>query len=217
MTQDFSTDWTSVHFPVWRKVLAPLRESPVAALEVGSWEGRSALFFLDQLPKCHLTCVDAFEVRPDKADRPGFAEQIRLAEERFDRNIAPFSERVEKIRETSAIALAALLIAGRTFDLVYIDGSHQTDDVLIDTALAWPMLRNNGVLIWDDYRTESVRAAVDAFVSLRQDRLEVVQRGKQMIIQRRPPPVLASHGGSPTIRRLLRLLRVGRTRVRPTA
>ena len=37
------------------------------------------------------------------------------------------------------------------FDLVYIDGSHSAKDVLLDSLLAWRLLRPGGAMIWDDY------------------------------------------------------------------
>ena len=32
-----------------------------------------------------------------------------------------------------------------------INGSHTRDDALMDSLLAWRMLKPNGTIIWDDY------------------------------------------------------------------
>ena len=37
------------------------------------------------------------------------------------------------------------------FDLIYIDGSHSAKDVLLDSLLAWRLLRPGGAMVWDDY------------------------------------------------------------------
>ena len=48
-------------YSVWRRVLAPLRKTPVRIVEIGSWEGRSALFFLKYLPYSRIVCIDTFQ------------------------------------------------------------------------------------------------------------------------------------------------------------
>src|SRR5262249_32758673 len=57
----FSTDWAGNHFFYWAELLHPLREKPIRILEIGSWEGRSALFFLNYLPRSRIVCIDPFE------------------------------------------------------------------------------------------------------------------------------------------------------------
>src|SRR5262245_42835967 len=45
--KDFSFDWTSWHFPNWFNLLNDHRKRKMRVLEIGSWEGRSAIFFLN--------------------------------------------------------------------------------------------------------------------------------------------------------------------------
>ena len=45
--KDFSCDWTTHHITMWAGVLEAFRDRPARVLEIGSWEGRSALFFLN--------------------------------------------------------------------------------------------------------------------------------------------------------------------------
>jgi predicted O-methyltransferase YrrM len=50
--------------------------------------------------------------------------------------------------------MLAKLIAGgmsKTFDFVYIDGSHTTPDVLADLVLCFELCRHEGLIICDDY------------------------------------------------------------------
>jgi hypothetical protein len=46
----FSSDWAAANFFTWAELLHPLQRQPLRILEIGSWEGRSALFFLNYLP-----------------------------------------------------------------------------------------------------------------------------------------------------------------------
>jgi predicted O-methyltransferase YrrM len=179
---DFTSDWTSGNFPTWRRVLAPLVNHHPAILEVGSWEGRSAVFFLDFLPGSRITCVDTFagSAEHDPAVAAG-------TERRFDANTARHADRVEKIKGDSAAVLARLLGEGRRFDLIYIDGAHEANRVLIDSALCWPMLAVDGILIWDDYAApdaDAPRQAVDAFLLLQAGNFVRVAKGWQMIVRR---------------------------------
>src|SRR5215216_302668 len=124
--KDLTTDWTSRNYQSWIDILAPLRDQPLSILEIGSWEGRSALFFLNYLPRSKMLCVDTFEGSPEHQNWPleQRIQQLGGIERRFDANLAPFGDRVEKYKEASLVALGRLGLARRRFDLAYVDGSH---------------------------------------------------------------------------------------------
>ena len=82
---------------------------PARVLEIGSWEGRSALFFLNYLPRCRLTCIDPFDRRSgaQAAADPTISRLLRPgSERRFDANIADFADRIEKIKAPSPTRFA---------------------------------------------------------------------------------------------------------------
>ena len=187
--KDFTSDWTSDNFPGWVTLLGSLKQSKIDMLEIGSWEGRSAVFFLRFLPQAHITCVDPFTGSP--AFHPGnaaYAEIAKAAHFRFDQNTAEFGDRVEKIVQRSVPALDQLGQQGRKFDVIYIDGSHEEIDVLADSALAWPLLQEGGIMIWDDYEFTHPRAqpkiAIDAFLTAVAKHCEVVLRGYQIAVRK---------------------------------
>lgn len=159
--KSFSSDWTSWHFPVWFRLLARFRDAPARVLEIGSWEGRSALFFVNYLPQAHLTCVDPWTGNVEHALDAHFAALVPESEQRFIDNLSAFADRIERIKAPAGIALPELAIAGRQFDLVYIDGSHRAADVYSDAALSWPMLAKEGLVIFDDYLWDGFATAAD--------------------------------------------------------
>jgi len=57
----FSEDWVSENPATWNHILGPFKGKPnVHALEVGRFEGRSALWFLENIltdPTASITCV----------------------------------------------------------------------------------------------------------------------------------------------------------------
>jgi len=186
-----SEDWTSHHFPLWLQVLRPLRALPVNVLEIGSWEGRSALFFLNYLRNCRITCVDTFAGGDEHRDNPTWSALLPTIEQRFDANLERFKSRVEKIKATSVAALAGLGIAKRRFDLVYIDGSHRASDVYADAVLSWSLLNKAGFVIFDDYvyalgtdEHDRPKLGIDSFLYHFLTQYVPVAGGHQLIVQK---------------------------------
>lgn len=121
---------------------------PVEILEIGSWEGRSTLFFLTYFPQAHLTAVDTwvggYEYQYNATGNLGDLEA------RFDKNLASCASRLTKRKGSSLSVLPKLLDEEREFDMIYVDGSHLADDVLTDGINAWRLLKRGGVMIFDD-------------------------------------------------------------------
>jgi predicted O-methyltransferase YrrM len=187
----FHTDWAAGHFFNWAVLLKDLRQKPVRILEIGSWEGRSALFFLNYLPLSRIVCIDPFEGNVEHHTDPYFADLARKSEAQFDRNLAAFTDRVEKIKGSSSDILPDLGIAGRRFELAYIDGSHRAADVYRDAALTWPLMAPDGIVVFDDYEwstvetdEESPKLGVDAFLAAHGGQYRELARGYQVAIQK---------------------------------
>lgn len=65
--------------------------------------------------------------------------------------------RVDIVREVSAVALSQLLHAGRQFDMIFVDGNHETLNPMIDTSLAILLLKQGGLLCLDDINWVDVK------------------------------------------------------------
>ena len=68
--------------------------------------------------------------------------------------------------QTSVLAGRWFAAHGVRADLIYIDGSHEYDDVVLDLKLYWEILEPGGVLFGDDYWIGDVQRAVDEFVAV---------------------------------------------------
>lgn len=172
--------------PVWQEVLAPYAgRRGVRYLEIGVYEGRSFLWMLENI----LTGEDSQGIALDTF--PGTLEKV------FRENLA-LSGKAEKtvvIKGRSQVRGKAL--PSESFDIIYVDGSHAAPDVLADSVLAFDLLKNGGIIIFDDYKfhpqyPEEIRPqiAIDAFLSAYRNRLEKVHEGWQVIVRKRPlsPP-----------------------------
>ena len=186
---EFTQDWFTNRIESLEQVVRPLDGRASRVLEIGSFEGLSACYFLWRLPGAELTCVDTFEGSPGLPSdaRPGL-------EAAFDRNIELVdSSRVRKLVGDSRRVLLDLADEASRFDLVYVDGSHRGLDVLVDAALSWPLLQVGGALVFDDYGWALLGddpllrpgPAIDAFVSLVSVHGEVVYQDRQVALRRR--------------------------------
>jgi predicted O-methyltransferase YrrM len=187
----FSTDWSSPHFPTWESLLRGRRNETLKVLEIGSWEGRSAVFFLAFFRNGHVTCVDTFEGSVEHHAKEKWSAALPQIEARFDSNLAEFSGRFEKIKLPSYRALPALKMAGRSFDVIHVDGSHHSDDAYSDASESWPMLESGGLMIFDDYEwtffdepDRTPKQGIDRFLREHVDEYRELHRGYQVIIQR---------------------------------
>jgi predicted O-methyltransferase YrrM len=182
-THNFTKDWFSCHEPIWQEILFTLR--PERILEIGSYEGKSTCFLIDTLSKLNeseIHCIDSWE--------GGIEHQKRLdnmsdVEERFVHNIrtslagAHFKTTLMTHKGFSCDQLPKLLAEGKKgyFDFIYIDGSHNAPDVLLDAILSFQLLRVGGVMVFDDYLWHMCEApkkdpishpkiAIDAFTNI---------------------------------------------------
>ncbi len=174
--KEFRRDYVAARTVAWSMLFKELRDTTDRVLEIGSKEGRSAIFWLEFFAGAHLTCVDLFHDEDS---------------ERFDRNLAAYGTRLRKITGTSIKALGILREENAVFDFIYVDGSHQRDDVMIDCLGAWRLLREGGVMLMDDYTwkpdnpdAERVAPAVDVFLAWHGD-AEVILRSHQVAVRKR--------------------------------
>jgi hypothetical protein len=191
----FTRDWFSFNIPVWKRILD--QEKPRKILEIGSFEGRSACHIIEYGSMVaegdvSLTCVDTWGGSIEHRYGSPLEAAMSEVERRFDHNtrlaltkaVKPVS--LCKLKQNSQHALARLITDGaiESFDLIYIDGSHEAPDVLADATMAFPLLRVGGTMIFDDYLWSMDRPgaqdvlrmpkpAIDAFMNLYQRKMVV--------------------------------------------
>ena len=183
MTQyDFTADWFSSKIPPWQEILSELKPSKL--LEVGCFEGRSACFLIDTCGAERSIEIDCIDTWLGGAEHRRSIFETGAVEDRFDRNIARAKQAAKydvvvlKSKQDSLTALATLVIdplSCGSYDFVYIDGSHIASDVLTDAVLAFRLLREGGIMIFDDYtwrlgKENDILAvpklAIDAFTTI---------------------------------------------------
>lgn len=178
---EFSTDWFTGNVYLFERNLGHLKGTPCRILEIGSFEGRSTIWMLENLathPEARITSVDP-------KVRPTFATNI----EKSGR-----SRKLTHVRRPSGDVLGAL--PRESFDFIYVDGSHAKIDVLEDAVLAFRLAKPEGIIAFDDYLDDSpcwnehdfAKPAIDAFLGVYAERIEILERCHQIWIRKLPDP-----------------------------
>lgn len=187
----FSEDWFSGNIPTWKTMFDLMgwkSDTRLSVLEIGAFEGRSTTWLVDNMmdhPSSRLVSIDTFE---------GSVEHSRGQKEnlfeRFQKNavVSKWPEKIKPIRGDSKVVLSQMVGAGvDKFDFIYVDGSHETDDVLVDGILAWRLLKPGGLIAFDDVlwdQKDSVRVAVEHLEKILP--MESVHSGYQRFYKKAP-------------------------------
>ena len=137
-----TTDYFSINAYYWNTILKK-NFKKFSYLELGSWEGNSALYILKNHSTKKIVCVDPWD--KDKIFRKSNKRKIF---NRFINNLKNFKNRYSYFRMTSD---KFFLKNNKSFDVIYVDGWHSTWQVSKDIKNSWKILNNNGIIICDDY------------------------------------------------------------------
>lgn len=190
----FTQDWFSWAPPVWEQLI-PLLPERKRFLEIGSFEGRSTVWIVENMmdDDATLVCVDTWQGGEEHT-----SENMGSVHERFIHNVSVLETKyparnVVHYKDTSTRALAMFINEEwNPFDFVYIDGSHIARDVLTDACMAWPSLKKGGIMVFDDYMWGEPRdilhrpkPAIDAFVNIFAEEVDMVHMGYQLIVRKK--------------------------------
>ena len=142
----FSADWFSSKIPPWIKFVKFPKNREIKILEIGSFEGRSAVFILTNWPNSRVDCVDPWL---DYTEVPFKSGMGGLSEKNFDFNTMKFKNQIIKYKMTSVDFF--LTNTQSLYDIVYIDGLHLASSVFLDACNSHFMLKTGGYMIFDDY------------------------------------------------------------------
>ncbi|GMH35494.1 hypothetical protein BSKO_03362 [Bryopsis sp. KO-2023] len=196
-------DWCEGHKKNWAKWFKNYVDSPlpVSVLEIGCWEGLSSGWWLSNTcthTKSELWCVDHFDSMEKKNGRE--------RRKKFDFNVGLFAggsrEKVRVFPFFSHRALSQMILpTGKTFDIIYVDGSHNSIDTMEDVMFCWKTLKKGGCMLIDDYQLPTgpdappwnppndqdinhPKRGIDSFLSLFKEELDILHSGYQVLVQK---------------------------------
>lgn len=140
-------------------------------VEVGSWKGRSASFMaveiINSKKNIKFDCIDTWEgsIEHNQDNKPWvteFQKDKDFLYSTFLKNTQSVSDVINPIRKRSHDA--AISYKNRSLDFIFLDGSHEYKDVLLDLQLFYPKLKRGGIIAGHDYvNCEGVWTAVHEF------------------------------------------------------
>lgn len=154
---------------VFEQVIDNLR--PKIIIEVGSWKGSSAIHMASILQKKSIEgvvlCVDTWLGTVNnllQSNDPvwGLGKYYQHGYPtlyyQFLANIMirGLQNYILPLPTTSTIGARWCTAKGIQADLVYIDGSHEEDDVYQDIVNYWRLLKTNGIMVGDDWHLGGV-------------------------------------------------------------
>jgi len=147
-------------------------------VEIGIYEGASSCFWSDfymSHPESRLISIDPFTGSDEHHAKPENYPELAQIELTARGNIAK-SDNAAKIEIVKGCSWDVFPELNRRFggeawiDVLYIDGAHDSTSVARDTTLYVPMVKEGGIVIFDDYGHPDVRRGVDgalnAFASM---------------------------------------------------
>ena len=133
-----------------------------------------------------ITCIDTFEGSVEHKVK--FQDHINNLYDIFSYNISKFKNKVNVIKDKSQNALKKM---NDQYDFIYIDGDHKASSVLEDGILSFPLLKKGGIMIFDDYLwfemkiyIDNPKPAIDAFLDIYADKINVLYKNYQVIIEK---------------------------------
>jgi len=142
-----------------------LGTNSISILEIGSWAGGSALTWAEALSKHHhnngrILCIDPWVTLNSTID--GSEATASVYEEMasaltndciynlflHNLNSSPYGEIIDHKRGTSKEVLSQL--TSQTFNVIFIDGSHDAVSVIHDIKASIPLLSEGGIICGDD-------------------------------------------------------------------
>lgn len=135
-------DWFSTNIGIWEKFVNKIDN--INYLEIGAFEGRSTVFISELHNTNSITAIDTWKGSDEHREIlfekvfENFKNNINSTNKS---NINFFKETSDKFFEKNK----------NTYNLIYIDGSHEYSQVSRDFANAFHCLKKNGYLICDDF------------------------------------------------------------------
>jgi len=139
--------WFLNNFEVFNYFLPVDKDRNFSYLEIGCYEGLSALNVLIFYKNVNATLVDIWE--DPNFNSTSLSSNFKKIEDNFDFNMSNFKN-FKKIKNDSLVAIRNLIRKKEKFDYIYIDGSHNGEDVISDAVESFKILNQEGIMIFDD-------------------------------------------------------------------
>ena len=185
--KNFSQKWFLNNFEIFTFFLPKDKSLKFDYLEVGCYEGLSSFYVLSEYKSVNAFFLDIWDM-PNPNSKT-LSHNFGLIEKAFDQNLSGFD--FKKIKNDSVISMRKLLKENVHFDFIYIDGSHNGEDILSDAIEAFKILKVNGLMFFDDFlqhddnRILQSYVGIDKFLSLYSDYLKIEYFQNNLVVRKK--------------------------------
>ena len=157
--KNFSNKWFLNNFDIFNFFLPKEKNSKFDYLEVGCFEGLSSFFVLSEYKAVNAILLDIWDM-PNPNSKT-LSHNFNSIEKAFDNNLSGFN--FTKIKDDSVVAMRKLFKQNKSFDFIYIDGSHNGEDILSDAIEAFKILKKEGLIFFDDFLQYDKNRALQSY------------------------------------------------------
>ena len=183
----FSNDWFTNNIPIWVPILNKKKNNKILKiLEIGSYEGMSAIFFLDFFKNAKIDCVETFEGSDEHSDI-----NFTKIKKNFEFNLSEFEDRYKIFQTSSDNFFEKNTGESNLYDIIYVDGSHESNQVKNDAYNSFNLLRENGIMVFDDFLRDHYTdidrnpfSAIIHFIENNNKKINIIHFGYQLILQK---------------------------------
>lgn len=167
-------------------------------LEIGTGHGRSSVWLLENVlthPSSKIITIDIQDLRSyKKGDLPfDFGDNLSLT---LTQNLQPYIEKnkcefyemdsKEFLRKLYGGVLNSKFITDpkECFDFIYLDGSHDPDYVMFESAISFELLKKGGFLLFDDYGWGNCKIGVNSFLNSYNGKYKLLVLDWQVLLQK---------------------------------
>jgi hypothetical protein len=178
----FSADYFTPRIKFISPFLLPFSgRSNLRMMEIGCYEGRSTVWFLENVlanSTATITCVDVW--------------RSLKSELYFNHNIRISGAERKVIKKKGDSHRILVELQDEDFEIVYVDGNHRAAHVLFDAILSWRLLSKDGLLMFDDYLLNLDRSiadrpklGIDLFLKFCDGEFDLLHKGYMVILRKR--------------------------------
>ena len=185
--KNFSQKWFLNNFEIFTFFLPKDKSLKFDYLEVGCYEGLSSFYVLSEYKFVNAFFLDIWDM-PNPNSKT-LSTNFDLIEKAFDQNLSGFD--FKKMKNDSVVSMRKLLKENVNFDFIYIDGSHNGEDILSDAIEAFKILKVNGLMFFDDFlqhddnRILQSYLGIDKFLSLYSDYLKIEYFQNNLVVRKK--------------------------------
>ena len=192
MNYTFNYDWFTGNIPIFSHFLSSLKDSITHGLEIGSFEGRSTVWFLENIlthQSSTITCIDTFEGSVEHSE-----EHTKHMKSLFEGNVLDNFPSDKVIVHVGKSQNVLRNLTQPKYDFIFIDGDHRAMSVIEDAILSFRLLKVGGIMMFDDYKwldprfprdIDGPQVAIDSFVYIYKDYVDVLYKDYILILQKK--------------------------------